>query len=144
MLISILLLLMILLISKIKYNNVLFEKEQKNALIGNYIIDLQKTNFQGYEIKDVENLTLSLRKDGTFSFNKDYPFVYDSVGVWISREPGLDKWNWLHFTRISKVRCQFEDSWKGRPVIDSILILNSMTPKKGEIPIYVIHLKKVN
>lgn len=119
-----------------------FKEKQINALIGNYYIDTENTVINDYDLDDVKDLRLSLKADGAFLFNKDYPFIYDSVGLWFPRKAGLDEWNWLYFNRTSEVRCQFADSWKGIPVNDSTLILNSMTPKKGKSAISVIYLKK--
>ena len=90
-----------------------------------------------------------LNENGTFLFNKNYPFLYDSAGIWIPRKPGLDQWNLLIFNKRSYIDneslmdCQFADSWKMGSATDSTLMLNSMTPQKGQRPLHIIFFKKI-
>lgn len=127
-----------------------FREKQKKILIGKYIIDTEITNYNGYLIDDIKGCTLHLRKDGNFIFNKDYPFLYDSIGTWEPRKPGFDQWNWMYFKKKSYadnkslIDIQFGDSWfeTGEKIYGKIE-LASVTPKPGQSPIHRIYMKKM-
>lgn len=138
---------------KYKYDIRTFEKNQRDALIGEYVFNIDKTSksqkIKGYDLHNYRNLKIFINQDGTFLFSEDTPFIYDSTGVWSPRKPGLDHWNWIAFSKnyyIDKQPledCQFADSWKMKPAKDSVLIFNSMTPKPGKESVHVLYFDKI-
>ena len=147
------LLLIVFVFCKCKYYDTrAFEARQRNALIGEYIINIEKTKklneLDNYNLLEYIDLKVFINSNSTFSFSRDTPFLYDSSGVWAPRKPGLDEWNWAYFTKrsyvdqYSEIGCQFADSWKGTTE-DSVLIFNSMTSKPGEKSLHVIYFDKL-
>jgi hypothetical protein len=124
-----------------------FEARQRKALIGTYVFDAISTKQSVYKNNRLCDLRLTLYKNGSFSFNKKMPFIYDSSGIWIPRKPGLDQWNYLIFSyRLDSnhiIKLQFADSWKSKEN-DSGLFLNSVTPMKDSVPLHAFFMKKIS
>ena len=148
---GVVLLLIVFVFCKCKYDTRAFEARQRNALIGEYIINIEKTKklneLDNYNLLEYIDLKVFINPDSTFCFSRDTPFLSDSSGIWVPREPGLDSWNWVYFTKkpytYQYSSCQFADSWKGGAPKDSGLMFNSMTPKQGEKSLHVIYFDKL-
>ena len=138
---------------KCKHDTQTFENNQRNALIGEYVINIEETRklnkLRNYNLSDYSDFKVFIKQDCTFYFSKDAPFIYDSSGVWVPRKPGLDEWNYIFFKKKSyidqhsQIGCQFADSWKGGVPKDSGLMFNSMTSKPGEKSLHVIYFDKL-
>lgn len=114
--------------------------ENFRNMIGRYKIDTSQTMLGTYlkDIKYYQGLEIVFKADSTFEMNMSVPFIYDSVGTWEAGGGSLDEWNELYY-RNTEIPTQFTDPWTN----DSIFYMNSVTPKKNEIPVSVIYFKKI-
>jgi hypothetical protein len=110
-------------------------------LIGSYVLDVNKTDLSNYSknIYIYKSLTLNLNGDSTFRLNMDVPFIYDSTGTWRASGNGIDEWNYLKFQKNKSFETPFSRFWSS----DSIIYLNSTTPKKGFQNIGRVYFKKI-
>lgn len=109
--------------------------------IGSYRIDIAKSDLGDY-IEDslkYSNLIITFRSDSTFFLNMQVPFIYDSVGKWITSNGKVEDWNRLYYKKNPKIGTSFTAPWTK----DSIFYLNSTTPKQGEKPVERIYFKKI-
>jgi hypothetical protein len=113
------------------WNNTYLKNESLNEVVGNYVIDLSQTNLGYYD--------LTFESNATFHFNIGVPFIYDSTGTW--KVPGgmSEDWNYLYYHSNKKIYTQFSRMF----TTDSTFCLNSVTPRKDSIPVYIICFKKV-
>jgi len=127
----------------------IFEVKQKENLLGLYEIDITKTDYSNYPLDDVRNCKLMINSDGSFVFNKDYPFIYNYKGKWKPRKAGVEEWNYFYFDKPSfndsqsSISCQVGDSWIDNTT-DSLIVFNSLTPKQNKKPIHILFMQKVN
>ena len=123
------------------WNNTYVKNESFNEVVGNYVIDLSQTNL-GYYARDsakYKHLTLTFESNATFHFNMVVPFIYDSTGTW--KVPGgtSEDWNHLYYRSNKNIYTQFSRMFTK----DSSFCLNSVTPRKDSVPVYIICFKKV-
>ncbi len=116
--------------------------------IGVYVLDINQTKL-GFYMKDTalyKKLQLNLKSDFTFEFNIPVPFIEGTKGVWTGATDPVDaeSWNQLffsdsHINADLKYGTQFSPPWTR----DSILYINSNTPRKGQEPVSVVYFKKI-
>ena len=116
-------------------------KRRFKEQIGVYSLDIKKTKLGTYS-KDgalYRQLRITFKSDSTFSTNMRVPFLYDSIGDWISGGGGLEDWNWLSYKSNRDIRTQFDQCC----LSDSTFYLNSPTPQEGQESIQEIYFKKL-
>lgn len=109
----------------------------RELMVGVYMLNLSKTDLGRYSKDSViyKNLSLELYKDGSFKFNMDVPFIYDSSGIWIKGNKNPEDWNYLKYQKNKLISTQFD--YEGDE-----LYLNSTTPKKGNQFIQEIYFRR--
>ena len=119
------------------------EKRRKyEQHIGTYILDTTKTQLGVYK-KDIgkyKNLQIEFKKDLSFIMNMSVPFLYDSIGTWITGGNGLEDANKMIFLINPEINIDFYPPYS----MDSIFLMNSCTPKIGAEPINIIYFKKLH
>jgi len=109
--------------------------------VGTYRLDINKTPLGGYAKDSLlyQKLTLTFKADSTFYMNMAVPFLYDSIGRWITGGGGMDDWNSLYYERNERIPEQFEPCC----VADSTFYINSVTPREGAEPVNKIYFKRI-
>jgi len=116
-----------------------------HQFVGEYKIDLNNTKLEGYNKDSVvyKKLTLKLKPDSTFTFNRKVPFIFDSCGRWsagsgsvvISIITVCDERSHLYF------KGTIYES-KLEKYMDSVICIDPM-PQKNCEGIQTIYLKKI-
>lgn len=117
------------------------KRENLNKQVGEYILDLPKTDLGQYTTDRVRygKLKLLINRDGTFKFNISVPFVFKINGKWKAAGYDIDEWNILYYEntniKIPMTKCCLSDS---------TIYLNGMEPQDGERSVQELHFKKVH
>lgn len=111
------------------------EQHQKERnfkqLCGVYTIDTTRTDLHAYRdgLEKYQHLKLRLNDDATFLMNFAVPFIYDSAGTWSAGSNEPEQWNWMISARNGRMDIQFGLYFEAP---DSVLYLNSVTPREGQ------------
>ncbi len=130
---------------RVEYVNWRARNEHFQKQIGNYTLNVDKTDLGVYK-KDsslYRNLTLSFKEDGTFSLNMQVPFIFDSVGTWKASGLSLDEWNTLYYKSWNYSNNNSGEQFTQCCDTDSTFYINSATPQKGQENIQEIYFKKL-
>lgn len=107
--------------------------------VGIYTIDIKKTNLGEYAIDSniYKQLTLEFKKDYTYNFNFEVPFIECSKGNWKIGGTSLYEWNYMYCLLEDTDFCQvYQCCYENR------ITMNSVTPKNGEKSVLKIIFKK--
>lgn len=121
-----------------------YKMDKKRSIIGEYKLDLYRTDLGIYKdsIEKYKHLTLTFNKDMTFSLNFPVPFMADSHGIW--KVGDMNEWCKLIYS--NNIADQFGIPYYEKG--DSILYINSATPnysQKNISDVYKIFFcKKLN
>ena len=101
-----------------------YKMDKKRSIIGEYKLDLYRTDLGIYKdsIEKYKHLTLTFNKDMTFSLNFPVPFMADSHGIW--KVGDMNEWCKLIYS--NNIADQFGIPYYEKG--DSILYINSATP----------------
>jgi hypothetical protein len=119
--------------------------ENAKKQIGCYRIDINKTKL-GLYVKDstlYSELTVEFKEDRTFLFNFKVPFVYDSIGTWVSSTNEPEDWSTLTYDNKNNNQL-ISDQFNGCCSNDSAFYINSTTPESGKDGIPRVFFKKIN
>lgn len=101
-----------------------YKMDKKRSIIGEYKLDLYRTDLGIYKnsIDKYKHLTLTFNKDMTFSLNFPVPFMAASHGTW--KVGDMNEWCKLIYS--NNIADQFGIPYYEKG--DSILYINSATP----------------
>ena len=101
-----------------------YKMDKKRSIVGEYKLDIYRTEFGIYKdsIDKYKHLRLTFDKDMTFSLNFPVPFMAASHGIW--KVGGMDEWCKLIYS--NNIVDQFGTPYYDKG--DSILYINSATP----------------
>lgn len=101
-----------------------YKMDKKRSIIGEYKLDLYRTDLGIYKdsIEKYKHLTLTFNNDMTFSLNFPVPFMADSHGIW--KVGDMNEWCKLIYS--NNIADQFGIPYYEKG--DSILYINSATP----------------
>lgn len=101
-----------------------YKMDKKRSIIGEYKLDLYRTDLGIYKdsIDKYRHLRLTFNKDMTFSLNFPVPFMAASHGIW--KVGDMNEWCKLIYS--NNIADQFGIPYYERG--DSILYINSATP----------------
>lgn len=101
-----------------------YKMDKKRSIIGEYKLDLYRTDLGIYKdsIDKYRHLRLTFNKDMTFSLNFPVPFMADSHGIW--KVGDMNEWCKLIYP--NNIADQFGIPYYEKG--DSILYINSATP----------------
>lgn len=101
-----------------------YKMDKKRSIIGEYKLDLYRTDLGIYKdsIDKYRHLRLTFNKDMTFSLNFPVPFMADSHGIW--KVGNMNEWCKLIYS--NNISDQFGIPYYEKG--DSILYINSATP----------------
>ncbi len=91
----------VLIVVRIKWVEKTEKKKRKDNSVGVYKLLLSESKVGDY-IKDsvrFSKLELSLNEDMNFLFSISAPFLYDSTGVWSTKEVGIYGYNQISYNR---------------------------------------------
>jgi hypothetical protein len=116
----------------------------KVQLIGEYELDIGKTNFESYSNgkKGYQSLKLFVNKDMTFSFNESVPFIYDKAGTWQPAVNTLGDWNKFYFKVEGKGKIEAAQV-DNCCLSDGSLSIIAMKPQKGQKAINELFFMKI-
>ena len=105
-----------------------YKMDKKRSIIGEYKLDLYRTDLGIYKdsIEKYKHLTLTFNKDMTFSLNFPVPFMADSHGIW--KVGDMNEWCKLIYS--NNIADQFGIPYYEKG--DSILYINSATPNYSQ------------
>lgn len=118
----------------------IFEKQ-----LGTYLLDIRKTRLGSYA-KDsnlYKGLSITFNGDSTFIMNMKVPFIYDSCGTWIAGDGSPYNYNQLFYKSFKYNKNGSGEHFFPVSSADSVFLLNSTTPQKGNEIIEEIYFKKV-
>lgn len=123
-------------------SNYLFKAEKEKRIIGEYVLDLHRTNLDIYKdsIAKYKHLKLTFKTDNTFSFSFSVPFMADTCGTW--KVGGMGEWCKIIYH--NHIEDQFGAPY--REGTDSVLYINSATPQLSQrlrSNVYQIFFKKI-
>ena len=108
-------------------------KKIEDELVGIYIVDFNASILNGYSSEDFSDLELSIKKDRSFKFNRDVPFLKTESGKWSYYDDG-DIWYLnLKFEKSGSIQASFDTN---------TIFLENLIPEINEKAVKILEFKR--